>query len=114
MLILGSCLVLGDGVYGLMDEVQVVVVLCSVDWIVVVVGIQGVESKFVVFMCEIKDVIEDEGESYGYMGIFIKNLMFDVWVVIGILVVMFVIVVWVMVVKGVLVNWVVKVNCSFV
>ncbi len=111
---LGSSLRLGEGARGLMDEVQVAATLRSADWIAVAAGAQGAESKLVASNREAKDGAGAEGESHGYMGILVKNLTVDAWVVIGILGVMFAIACWVMVSKGVLVTRVAKANRSFV
>lgn len=112
--VLGSSLRLGEGARGLMDEVQVAAALRSADWIAVAAGAQGAESKLVASMREAKDSAEAEGESHGYMGILVKNLTVDAWVVIIILGIMFAISVWVMVAKGLLVTKVAKANRGFV
>ncbi|WP_457427878.1 DUF2341 domain-containing protein, partial [Roseateles sp. P5_E7] len=111
---LGSSLRLGEGARGLMDEVQVAATLRSAEWIAVAAGAQGAESKLVASTREAKDAAEAEGESHGYMGVLVKNLTVDAWVVIGILGVMFAIACWVMVTKGVLVTKVARANRSFV
>ncbi|WP_457355331.1 DUF2341 domain-containing protein [Roseateles sp. P5_D6] len=111
---LGSSLRLGEGARGLMDEVQLAAALRSADWIAVAAGAQGAESKLVASNREAKDAAEAEGESHGYMGILVKNLTMDAWVVIGILGVMFAIACWVMVSKGLLVTKVGRANRSFV
>ncbi|RTL20333.1 MAG: DUF2341 domain-containing protein [Burkholderiales bacterium] len=111
---LGNSLRLGEGARGLMDEVQIAAALRSGDWIAVSAGAQGAESKLVASNKESKDSPEASGESHGYMGILIKNLTVDAWVVIIILGIMFAIACWVMVSKGVLVSKVEKANRSFV
>jgi len=111
---LGNSLRLGEGARGLMDEVQVAATLRSAEWIAVAAGAQGAESKLVASTREAKDAAEAEGESHGYMGVLVKNLTVDAWVVIGILGVMFAIACWVMVTKGVLVTQVARANRSFV
>ena len=111
---LGNSLRLGDGARGLMDEVQVAAALRSADWIAVAAGAQGAESKLVASNREAKDSAEAEGESHGYMGVLVKNLTVDAWVVIIILGIMFAIACWVMVSKGVLVTKVARANRSFV
>ncbi len=111
---LGSDLRLGEGARGLMDEVQVAAALRSADWLAVAVGTQGAQGKLVSTSREGKDSAGGEGESHGYMGILVKNLTVDAWVVIIILAVMFAIAAWVMVSKGLLVNRVAKANRSFV
>ncbi|MCE4556943.1 DUF2341 domain-containing protein [Roseateles cellulosilyticus] len=112
---LGSTLRLGEGTKGLMDEVQVAAALRSADWMAIAAGAQGAESKLVASAREAKDGASAEGgESHGYMGILVKNLTVDAWVVIVILGVMFAIAAWVMVSKGVLVSKVARANRSFV
>lgn len=112
---LGSSLRLGDGARGLMDEVQVSSTLRSADWIAVAAGAQGAESKLVASTREAQDSAGGEaGGEHGYMGILVKNLTVDAWVVIIILGVMFVIACWVMVSKSLLVAKVAKANRSFV
>lgn len=112
---LGSSLALGEGARGLMDEVQVAAALRSADWIAVAAGAQGAESKLVASTRESKDAAAAEGGGdHGYMGILVKNLTVDAWVVIIILAVMFAIACWVMVSKGLLVSKVAKANRSFV
>ena len=112
---LGSSLALGAGARGLMDEVQVAATLRSADWIAVAAGAQGAESRLVASNREAKDSAEAEGgESHGYMGVLVKNLTVDAWVVIIILGIMFAIAAWVMVSKSLLVSKVAKANRSFV
>ncbi|MBI3347318.1 MAG: DUF2341 domain-containing protein [Burkholderiales bacterium] len=112
---LGSSLRLGEGARGLMDEVQVAATLRSADWIAVAAGAQGAESKLVASAREAKDSAEaGGGESHGYMGVLVKNLTVDAWVVIVILGIMFAIACWVMVSKGLLVTQVARANRSFV
>jgi len=111
---LASSLRLGEGARGLMDEVQVAAALRSAEWIAVAAGAQGAESKLVASNRESKDAAEAEGESHGYMGVLVKNLTVDAWVVIIILGIMFAIACWVMVTKGLLVTKVAKANRSFV
>lgn len=112
---LGSSLALGAGARGLMDEVQVAATLRSADWIAVAAGAQGAESRLVASNREAQDSAGAEGgESHGYMGVLVKNLTVDAWVVIIILGIMFAIAAWVMVSKGLLVSKVARANRSFV
>ncbi|MCY4747031.1 DUF2341 domain-containing protein [Pelomonas sp. UHG3] len=112
---LGNSLRLGEGARGLMDEVQVAATLRSADWLAVAAGAQGAESKLVASTREAKDSAEAEGGGeHGYMGILVKNLTVDAWVVIIILAVMFAIAAWVMVSKSLLMSRVAKANRSFV
>lgn len=112
---LGSTLRLGDGARGLMDEVQVAAALRSGAWIAVAAGAQGAESRLVASNREARDSAGAEGGGeHGYMGVLVKNLTVDAWVVIIILAVMFAIAAWVMVSKGLLVSKVARANRSFV
>jgi biopolymer transport protein ExbB len=112
---LGGNLALGAGARGLMDEVQVAATLRSADWIAIAAGAQGAESKLVASIREAQGAAEAEGGGdHGYMGVLVKNLTVDAWVVIIILAVMFAIACWVMVSKGLLVTKVAKANRSFV
>lgn len=112
---LGSTLRLGDGARGLMDEVQVAAALRSGAWIAVTAGAQGAESRLVASTREARDSAGAEGGGeHGYMGVLVKNLTVDAWVVIIILAVMFAIAAWVMVSKGLLVSKVARANRSFV
>ena len=111
--VLGSSLRLGEGAKGWMDEVQVAATMRSADWIAVSAGAQGAESKLVASMREAQGSAEGEGETHGYMGILIKNLTVDAWVVIIILGIMLVIAIWVTVTKAILVNRIDKSNLSF-
>ncbi|MFG6429490.1 DUF2341 domain-containing protein [Pelomonas parva] len=112
---LGNSLRLGEDARGLMDEVQVAATLRSADWLAVAAGAQGAESKLVASMREAQGAAEAEGGGdHGYMGVLVKNLTVDAWVVIIILGIMFVIACWVMVTKGMLVTQVARANRSFV
>ena len=92
---------IGEGVKGLADELHIDKTARSADWLRVAVGAQGAESKLVASLKESAGA--EAGESPGYLGILVKNLTVDAWVVIGILGVMFVIAVWVMFTKAVFV-----------
>ena len=87
----------GQGVNGLVDELQIASTVRSAEWLRVASGAQGAESKLVASVKETGD--KAEAGSEGYMGILVKNLTADAWAVIIILGVMFVVACWVMVTK---------------
>lgn len=88
---------IGDGVKGLADELEIASTVRSPAWLRVAAGAQGAESKLV---ASVKDNGEAaEGGSPGYMGVLVKNLTPDAWVVIIILGLMFLLAAWVMVAK---------------
>lgn len=95
---LSGPLQMGEGIKGLADEIQVASTSRSADWLRVAAGAQGAESKLV---ASVKDngTAEAEGGSPGYLGILVKNLTTDAWVIIIILALMFVLACWVVVTK---------------
>jgi biopolymer transport protein ExbB len=101
---LGNELRVGDdkASLGLLDELQLSSSLRSADWLAVTAGAQGAESKLVASQRE--EAGSAEGEHQGHMGILVKNLTTDAWIVIGILAIMFVIATWVTITKAVLVS----------
>ncbi len=92
----------GEGVEGLADELQIAGTVRSAEWLRVAAGAQGAESKLVASVKETGESVE-EGASPGYLGILVKNLTTDAWVVIIILGLMFLVACWVMVTKTVFV-----------
>jgi len=102
----------GQDVQGLLDEVQIASTARSADWVRVASGAQGAESKLVASLKETGDEAAG-GESHGYMGILVKNLTIDAWIVIGILGVMFLIATWVMITKTISVTRAEKANRGF-
>jgi biopolymer transport protein ExbB len=90
----------GAGYSGLLDELQVAPVLRSAEWMKFTRAAQGADAKLVAAQLQREDdAQEGEGAHGGYMGVLVKNLTVDAWVVIGILGVMFVLALWVMVTK---------------
>ena len=88
----------GDGLRGAIDELQIADTARSPAWLTLVAASQGSEGKLV------KATMESAGEAdgggnHGYMGILVKNLTIDAWVVILILGFMFVLAAFVMVTK---------------
>jgi len=95
---------IGEGYNGQIDEVQVAGVLRSPEWMKFSHAAQGADAKLVAAQLEREGEgsgIEDE--QAGYIGLLMKNLSVDAWVVMIILGAMFVVALWVMVVKTLLV-----------
>jgi len=97
--------VIGQGVSGLVDQLEIASTVRSADWVKFAHAAQSADAKLVVAVGQTEDTAkEGEGGSPGYFGILVGNLTVDAWVVIGILAVMFVISAWVMYAKAVLVG----------
>jgi biopolymer transport protein ExbB len=109
---LDAPLALGAGMAGLLDELQFAPALRSADWIRLSAASQGADSKFVTTQKEAEGQA-DAGESPGYMGVLVKNLTVDAWIIIIILGIMFALAAWVMVVKSMLVARADRDNRSF-
>lgn len=91
---------IGEGLTGAVDEVQLAASARSATWLGLVAAAQGSEGKLVRSQRESAGQADgDGGGEHGYMGILVKNLTVDAWVVIIILGFMFVLAAWVMVVK---------------
>lgn len=106
-------LVVGEGYKGLVDELQVLPSARDAGWVKLAAAAQGLDASFARSQKEAADG-EGEGEGHGgYMGILLKNLTLDAWVVIVILLVMFVIAAAVMVAKARLVTRVGNANDRF-
>ena len=93
----------GAGYSGLLDELQIIPAQRSAEWFKLSAAAQGADSKLVASVKEAPGDTSGGGEP-GYMGILVKNLTVDAWVVIAILAVMFVIAAWVMVTKALFVG----------
>ena len=109
---LDAPLAFGAGVAGLLDELQIAPALRSADWIRLSAASQGADSKLVTAQKEAEGQA-DAAESPGYLGILVKNLTVDAWIIIIILGIMFVLAVWVMVVKSMFVSRADRDNRSF-
>lgn len=88
----------GEGLTAAVDELQLAATARSATWLNLVAASQGSEGKLVKSQRESAGEAEGGGE-HGYMGILVKNLTVDAWVVIIILGLMFVLAAWVMVSK---------------
>ena len=94
-------LMMGEGVKGLADEIEIANTARSADWLRVAAGAQGAESKLV---ASVKDTSTDpDGGSPGTFGILVRNLTGDAWAVIVVLALMFVLACWVVVTKTIFV-----------
>jgi len=102
----------GAGYKGLVDEVQVLPAARDEGWFRLESAAQGADPGFV---RSGKDTgaESEEGGSTGYMGILLKNLTSDAWVVIAILLAMFAIAMWVMVTKAIAVRSAARANDAF-
>ncbi len=87
----------GADLRGAIDELQVATAARSAAWLTMVSASQGSDGKLVKATREA--AAEAAGAQQGYMGILVKNLTVDAWVVIIILGIMFVVAVIVMVSK---------------
>jgi len=95
---------LGIDYSGLLDEVQVVPAQRTAEWMKFTRAAQGADAKLVAAQLQRDGEAEaGEGAHGGYLGILVKNLTVDAWVVIGICGVMLVVAIWVMWVKTLLV-----------
>ncbi len=105
---------LGANYAGLLDEVQIAPLLRSAEWMKFTRASQGADAKLVATQLQ-RDGEAEEGDGGhgGYIGVLVKNLTVDAWVVIGILGVMFVIAVWVMWTKTILVLRTERANQGF-
>ncbi|WIW00116.1 DUF2341 domain-containing protein [Kinneretia aquatilis] len=108
---LGSTLSLGDGARGLADELQISASARSNAWLAISAGAQGAQGKLL--SAQREDAAAAEGESHGYMGILIKNLTADAWVVIVICGLMLLIAIWISVAKGLLMGRIDQANRAF-
>ncbi|MCE2915261.1 MAG: DUF2341 domain-containing protein [Rubrivivax sp.] len=95
---------LGAGYSGLLDEWQAALATRSADWVRFARAAQGADAKLVAAQLQREgETPSAEGGQPGYMGILVKNLTIDAWVVIWLCAALFVVAVWVMWVKTFLV-----------
>lgn len=98
-------LVVGEGVKGLVDELEVASTVRSADWIKLAAAAQSADAKLVASVTQNAESADaEEGGEPGYFGILVKNLTVDAWVVIIILGIMFAVAAWVMAAKAMLVG----------
>lgn len=110
---LGPQLVLGEAYEGLADEVRLAAAERSPDWLRFEKAAQGADAKLVASTLQTGDGDGEGGEGASYIGILVKNLTTDAWVVIAILTVMFVVAAWVMVAKAILIGRADQANRAF-
>lgn len=105
---------LGEGLKGLVDQLEVASTVRSADWVKLAAAAQSADAKLVAAVTQTEESAQSEGgEEHGYMGILVANLTVDAWVVIIILAVMFAVAAWVMASKAVLVGKADKDNQNF-
>jgi biopolymer transport protein ExbB len=102
---------LGNGFKGWLDALQIAATPRSAEWLALAVASQGINSKLV--RSSVESASESEEGSHGYMGILVKNLTVDAWVVILICGVMLLVAIWVMISKALFVNRADKANRGF-
>ncbi len=105
----------GQGLSGLVDQLEVAATVRSADWLKFAHAAQSADAKLVLANTQTPETAE-AGEGHGEAGhfaILVDNLTVDAWVVIIILGVMFVIAAWVMWDKAVLVGRADKDNLKF-
>ena len=88
---------IGDGLRGAIDELQIANTARSADWLALAAASQGSDGKLVKALQESPE--QASGESPGYIGILVKNLTVDAWVIIAVLGLLFVLALVVMVSK---------------
>ncbi len=103
----------GQGLTGVVDEVEVSTNLRSADWMKFTRAAQGADAKLVAAVLQPRDGAQSEGGDAGYIGVLAKSLTVDAKVVIAILGVMFVIAVYVMIAKAIVVSRTERGNRSF-
>lgn len=107
---------LGEGFAGLLDELQLATQLRSAEWMRFTRAAQGADAQLVASLLQREGQVADadkEGGHGGYIGILVKNLTVDAWVVIVICGLMLVLSIWVMAVKAVLVQRLDRSNRAF-
>ena len=95
----------GEGYTGLVDELVIATAARSEGFVRFAHAAQSADARLVAGVRQTPDSTSaDDGAHGGYMGILVKNLTVDAWVVIALCGVLFVVACWVMVVKFVLVR----------
>ena len=89
----------GEGLRGVIDQVEVAAVARSNAWLLAAYAAQGSDGKLTQSVLEDAKATGSEGGQGGYIGILVKNLSIDAWVVIVLLGMMFVVATVVMVAK---------------
>lgn len=95
----------GEGFSGLLDELVVVRAARSADFLRFAHAAQSADARLVASVLQPLGAVETEGGGHGgYIGILVKNLTIDAWVVIVLCGLLFLIALWVMIDKFVLVR----------
>lgn len=102
----------GDGYQGLLDELEISADVRSADAIRLGYAAGSADAKLVATKSESADAVSSGGGG-GYLGILVKSLTPDAWVVIGILFIMLLIAIGVMVMKALYVSRTEKANRRF-
>lgn len=106
--------VLGEGVRGLLDQLELAATVRSAEWLKLAAAAQRADAKLVAAVTQTEDNATAEGGGEpSHFAILVNNLTTDAWVVIIILGIMFVIAAWVMYDKAVLVGRADKDNLKF-
>lgn len=103
---------LGEGLRGVVDELQLSAAARTPAWVALAAAAQGNEGRLVRSAREDQGAGGDGGHG-GYLGILVANLTLDAWVVIVILAGMFLLAAWVMAVKLVYVGRADRANRAF-
>ncbi|MFY9511591.1 MAG: MotA/TolQ/ExbB proton channel family protein, partial [Rubrivivax sp.] len=104
---------LGDGITGALDALQLAATARAPAWLALTAATQGIGARGLQTTQENAGDSSGDGGHGGYIGVLVKNLTVDAWVVIVILAVMMVVAVWVMIAKAVLVQRADRANRSF-
>lgn len=98
-------LVVGPGLKGLVDQLEVAATVRSADWVKFASAAQSADAKLIATVTQTSAEAEagDGGEPSSF-SVLIKNLTPDAWVVIIILALMFMVALYVMVTKAILVG----------
>lgn len=110
-----GALSVGEGLTGLIDQLEVAGTVRSADWVKFAHAAQSADAKLVLATTQTEETA-DAGEGSheaGHFAILVDNLTVDAWVVIIILGIMFVIACWVMYDKAMLVGRADKDNLKF-
>ena len=110
-----GALSVGEGLTGLIDQLEVAGTVRSADWVKFAHAAQSADAKLVLATTQTEETA-DAGEGSheaGHFAILVDNLSVDAWVVIIILGIMFVIACWVMYDKAMLVGRADKDNLKF-
>jgi biopolymer transport protein ExbB len=102
--------VIGDGLIGLLDEVQLASTRRPAEWIKLAAAAGGADGLLLKL---VEDGAQETGGGHSYIGILVDNLTTDAWVVIVILVFMFAAALAVMAAKARMIGVVDKANRGF-